>query len=313
MLTYIIKRLLATIPVLLFVGLFVFSLLYITPGDAAVIIAGDAATPAEVQQIRDRLGIDEPFVVRLGHWFGKIVQGDLGVSVLSGLPVSTMIGQRIVPTFALSALTVIFAVGFAIPIGVMAALNAGKLIDRLIMGFVVFGFSVPVFVLGYALILLFSLKLDLFPVQGFVSFSKSPVEFFRHLILPSVALGTVFVALIARIVRTSMLEVLSQDYIRTAKSKGLSMWKVVVSHALKNAAVPIATIIGIGIGTLVTGVVVTETVFAIPGLGRLIVDAILSRDYPVIQGVILVFSFIYVIVNLLVDMSYSLFDPRISY
>ncbi len=313
MLTYIIKRLLATIPVLLFVGLFVFSLLYITPGDPAVIIAGDTATPEEVAAISHRLGMDEPFVVRLGQWFGAVVRGDFGVSVFSDVPVSSMIAQRIEPTLALSAMTLIIAIAMAIPIGVVAALNAGNAIDRSIMGLAVFGFSVPVFVIGYVLILLFALELEWLPVQGFVSFSESPYEFFRHLILPSAALGMVYTALIARIVRTSMLEVLSHDYIRTAKSKGLSMWRVVVSHALKNAAVPIATIVGIGVGLLITGVVVTETVFAIPGLGRLIVDAILRRDYPVIQGVILVFSFIYVVVNLLVDLSYTLFDPRISY
>ncbi len=313
MLTYVIKRLFATLPVLAFVGLFVFSLLYITPGDPAVIIAGDTATPEQVAEIRLRLGLDEPFVVRLGHWVGAVVRGDFGVSVFSDVPVSTMIAQRIEPTLSLSVFTLLIAIGLAIPIGVIAAVNAGNWIDRSIMGFAVFGFSVPVFVIGYALVLLFSLQLDLLPVQGFVSLSKDPVEFVRHLILPSAALGIVYTALIARIVRTSMLEVLSQDYIRTAKSKGLSMWSVVARHALKNAAVPIATIIGIGVGLLITGVVVTETVFAIPGLGRLVVDAILRRDYPVIQGVILVFSFLYVMVNLLVDLSYTLFDPRISY
>jgi peptide/nickel transport system permease protein len=242
-----------------------------------------------------------------------VARGDFGVSVFSEIPVSTMIVQRIEPTLCLSLFTLIIAISLAIPIGVVAALNAGNWIDRSVMGFAVFGFSVPVFVIGYVLILFFSLELEVLPVQGFVSFSESPVEFFRHLILPSSALGIVYTALIARIVRTSMLEVLSQDFIRTAKSKGLTMWTVVFRHALRNAAIPIATIVGIGVGLLITGVVVTETVFAIPGLGRLIVDAILRRDYPVIQGVILVFSFVYVVVNLLVDLSYTLFDPRISY
>jgi peptide/nickel transport system permease protein len=313
MLTYIVKRLLATIPVMLVVALFVFSLLYITPGDPAILIAGDNASPAEVAAIRSRLGMDEPFLVRLWHWLSAVLQGDLGVSVFSEVPVSTMIGQRVEPTLSLGIFTLVIALALAIPIGVIAALNAGRFIDRLVMGFAVLGFSVPVFVIGYVMILLFSLRLDLLPVQGFVSIFEDPVEFLRHLILPSVALGMVYTALIARIVRTSMLEVLNQDYIRTAKSKGLTQFGVVWTHALRNAAVPIATIVGIGIGMLITGVVVTETVFAIPGLGRLIVDAILRRDYPVIQGVILVFSTAYVVINLLVDLSYTLFDPRISY
>lgn len=313
MLTYVLKRLVATIPVLLVVALIVFSLLYITPGDPAVLIAGDNASPVEVAAIRARLGMDEPFVIRLGHWLSAVLQGDLGVSVFSEVPVRTLIAQRVEPTLSLGVFTLVIALALAIPIGVIAALNAGRLVDRLVMGFAVLGFSVPVFVIGYVMILLFSVELDLLPVQGFVSIFEDPVEFLRHLILPSVALGMVYTALIARIVRTSMLEVLGQDYIRTAKAKGLTHFGMLWTHALRNAAVPIATIVGIGIGMLITGVVVTETVFAIPGLGRLIVDAILRRDYPVIQGAILVFSTVYVVINLLVDLSYTLFDPRISY
>ena len=242
-----------------------------------------------------------------------MLQGDLGTSVFNEIAVSTLIGQRFEPTLSLAVVTLIMAVGIAIPVGTIAALTAGSWIDRSIMGLAVLAFSVPVFVVGYALVMLFALKLDWLPVQGFVSFSESPTEFFRHLVLPGISLGLVFTALIARIVRASMLDVLSQDYIRTAKSKGLSAWDVLVGHALRNAAVPIATIIGIGVGLLMTGVVVTETVFAIPGLGRLVVDAIVRRDYPVIQGVILVFAAVYVLVNLLVDLSYTLLDPRISY
>ena len=313
MLTYIIRRLLATIPILMFVGFFVFTLLYITPGDPAVIIAGDTATPEQVELIRLRLGLNEPYLVRLTQWFASVLQGDLGTSVFNEIAVSTLIGQRFEPTLSLAVVTLIMAVGIAIPVGTIAALTAGSWIDRSIMGLAVLAFSVPVFVVGYALVMLFALKLDWLPVQGFVSFSESPTEFFRHLVLPGISLGLVFTALIARIVRASMLDVLSQDYIRTAKSKGLSAWDVLVGHALRNAAVPIATIIGIGVGLLMTGVVVTETVFAIPGLGRLVVDAIVRRDYPVIQGVILVFAAVYVLVNLLVDLSYTLLDPRISY
>lgn len=313
MLSYIFRRILATIPVLLVVGLFVFSLLYLTPGDPAMIIAGDTATPDDIAKIRASLGLDEPFIQRLAVWLWRVAHGDFGVSIFSNLPVHVMIGQRLEPTLSLALVTLAITIILALPMGIFAALKASTVLDRSIMGFAVLGFSVPVFVIGYLLILLFAVKLHWLPVQGFVSFTKDPWTFLRHIILPSVTLAVVFIALIARIVRSSMLEVLSKDYIRTAKSKGLSTYGVVSTHALKNAAVPIVTIIGVGIGSLITGVVVTETVFAIPGLGRLVVDAILKRDYPVIQGVILVFSFFYVLVNLLVDISYTLFDPRIKY
>lgn len=313
MISYIFRRIIATVPVLLVVGLFVFSLLYLTPGDPAIIIAGDTASPEDVAKIRSSLGLDEPFLQRLAGWLWRVAQGDFGVSIFSNLPVHVMIGQRMEPTLSLAATTLFITVVLALPMGIFAALKASTTADRVIMGFAILGFSVPVFVIGYLLILFLSVKLQWLPVQGFVSISKDPWQFLRHILLPSLTLAIVFIALIARIVRSSMLEVLSKDYIRTAKSKGLSMTSVVTSHALKNAAVPIVTIIGVGIGSLITGVVVTETVFAIPGLGRLVVDAILKRDYPVIQGVILVFSFFYVMVNLLVDISYTFFDPRIKY
>jgi peptide/nickel transport system permease protein len=242
-----------------------------------------------------------------------VLHGDLGISIFTNLPVATLIRQRLEPTAALTITTLIVSIALAIPIGVIAAWRAGTWIDRAIMGFAVLGFSVPSFVLAYILILIFSVELDWLPVQGFVSISVGVWPFLQHLILPSTALGLIYSALIARITRTSMLEVLSQDYIRTAHAKGLSSQKVLIGHALKNAAVPIATIIGIGVALLISGVIVTETVFAIPGIGRLTVDAILRRDYPVIQGVILMFSAAYVIVNLLVDLSYTILDPRVRY
>jgi peptide/nickel transport system permease protein len=201
----------------------------------------------------------------------------------------------------------------AIPLGILAAWQAGSWVDRLVMVFAVFGFSVPVFVLAYVLIYLFSIEANLLPVQGYISLREGLRPFLSHLVMPSIALGMVYTALIARITRASMLDVLAQDYIRTAQAKGLSNDRVLIGHALKNAAVPIATIVGIGVAALISGVVVTETVFAIPGLGRLTVDAILRRDYPIIQGIILVFSAAYVLVNLLVDLSYTFLDPRIRY
>ena len=313
MLAYAARRILATIPVMLIVAFFVFSLLYLAPGDPAAIIAGDQATPADVERIRASLGLDRPFVVRFGEWLWQIIHGDLGNSIFTNLPVSHMIAQRIEPTTSLMILTIVFSIIVAIPLGVLAAWKHGTWIDRSVMMLAVFGFSTPVFVLGYMLAYVFALKLDWLPVQGFTSITVGVVPFLRSLALPTVALGLIYVALLARITRATMLEVLSQDYVRTAKAKGVDQRVVLFVHALKNAAVPIVTVIGIGVALLIGGAVVTESVFAIPGLGRLTVDAILRRDYPVIQGVVLLFSFVYVLVNLAVDLLYTVFDPRIRY
>jgi len=313
MFAYALRRIVATIPVMAVVALFVFSLLYISPGDPAAVIAGDQATPADVERIRASLGLDRPYLVRFGEWVWHIAQGDLGVSIFTNLPVSTMIAQRIEPTLSLMVITLILAVGIAVPMGVIAAWKQGTWIDRSVMGFAVLGFSVPVFVVGYLLAYVFALELDWLPVQGYTPFSRGIWPWFQNLILPAVALGGVYIALIARITRATMLEVLQQDYIRTARAKGVGQRGILFLHALKNAAVPIVTVIGIGVALLIGGAVVTESVFAIPGLGRLTVDAILRRDYPVIQGVILLFSFTYVLVNLVIDLLYTLFDPRIRY
>ncbi len=313
MLAYAARRVLATIPVMLIVAFFVFSLLYLAPGDPAAIIAGDQATPADVERIRASLGLDRPFVVRFGEWLWQIIHGDLGNSIFTNLPVSHMIAQRIEPTTSLMILTIVFSIVVAIPLGVLAAWKHGTWIDRSVMMLAVFGFSTPVFVLGYLLAYVFALQLDWLPVQGFTSISQGLWPFLRNLILPTVALGLIFVALLARITRATMLEVLSQDYVRTAKAKGVGQREVLFVHALKNAAVPIVTVTRHRRRALIGGAVVTESVFAIPGLGRLTVDAILRRDYPVIQGVVLLFSFVYVLVNLAVDLLYTLFDPRIRY
>jgi peptide/nickel transport system permease protein len=310
---YVIRRLFSTLVVMTVVAFVVFSLLYLTPGDPAAVIAGDAATSEDIQKIRANLGLDDPFLVRFGTWTRDLLHGDLGTSIFTRLPVTRLIAQRIEPTVALTLCTLLFAVAVAVPLGVVAAAKAGTWIDRAVMAFSVLGFSVPVFVLAYILILTFSIELDWLPVQGYRNFSEGFWEWLRHLILPSLALGTVYMALIARITRATMLDVLSQDYVRTAQAKGLSAPAVLIRHALKNAAVPIVTIIGIGIALLISGAIVTETVFAIPGIGRLTVDAILRRDYPIIQGVILIFSATYVLVNLAVDLSYMIFDPRIRY
>jgi peptide/nickel transport system permease protein len=313
MLTYVIRRVLATIPVMAVVALFVFSLLYIAPGDPAAVIAGDQATPADVERIRQSLGLDRPFLIRFGEWCWQILHGDLGTSIFTNLPVANLIAQRIEPTLSLMAVTLVFAVCIAVPMGVVAAWKAGTWIDRAIMAFAVLGFSVPVFVVGYLLAYIFALQLDWLPVQGYTPLSNGLWPWLENLILPAVALGSVYVALIARITRAAMLEVLQQDYIRTARAKGMGQTDLLFVHALKNAAVPIVTVIGIGIALLIGGAVVTETVFAIPGVGRLTVDAILRRDYPVIQGIVLLFSFIYVLVNLVIDLLYTVLDPRIRY
>jgi peptide/nickel transport system permease protein len=310
---YIVRRMLATIPVMGVVAIFVFSLLYLSPGDPAVIIAGDTATLEDIARIREKLGLDQSFYVQFGRWVWNLLHGDLGISIFTNLPVMTLIKQRIEPTVALTICTLIVTIPIAIPLGVIAAWKAGTWIDRVVMVFAVAGFSIPGFVLAYILIFTFSIGLDWLPVQGYTSIKDGFAPFLSHMVLPSITLGLFYAALVARITRASMLDVLSQDYVRTAQAKGLSNREVLIGHALKNAAVPIATIIGIGVALLISGVVITETVFAIPGIGRLVVDAILRRDYPIIQGVILMFSAWYVLVNLAVDISYTLFDPRIRY
>jgi peptide/nickel transport system permease protein len=310
---YVVRRLFATIVVMAVVAFVVFLVLYLTPGDPAAILAGDAATSEDIKKIREKLGLDDPFLERFGQWLWRLLHGDLGISIFTNLPVTQLIGQRIEPTLSLTACTLVLSVLVAVPLGVIAAARAGTWIDRVVMAFSVGGFSIPVFVLAYALILVFSIELQWLPVQGYRPIKDGLWEWARHLVLPSIALGTVYIALIARMTRAAMLEVLAQDYVRTAQAKGLGPSKVLIGHALKNAAVPIATVVGIGVALLIGGAIVTETVFALPGIGRLTVDAILRRDYPIIQGVVLIFSGAYVLINLAVDLSYMFFDPRIRY
>ena len=310
---FIIKRIAATIPVMAVVALFVFLMLRLSPGDPAAVIAGDYASPEDIAKIRTQLGLDQPIIVQFSTWVWSLMQGNLGISIFSNLPVTKLIAQRLEPTLMLSLTTLIFAVVVAVPMGVIAAWKAGTWVDRLIMIFAVFGFSVPVFVLGYMMIFSFSMELGILPVQGYKSPFDDFWQFVRHITLPTITLSVIYIALIARIPRASMLEVLEEDYIRTARAKGQTESRVLISHALKNASIPIVTIIGIGIALLIGGVVVTESVYNIPGLGRLVVDAILKRDYPIIQGLILMFSFVYIIINLVIDIVYTILDPRIRY
>jgi peptide/nickel transport system permease protein len=313
MTAYIIRRLLSMLPVMAIVALFVFLLLHLAPGDPAAIMAGDNATPDNIAQIRQKLGLDEPIWKQFLVWIASLAQGNLGNSMFWGDPVTTLIAQRAEPTVSLAITTIFVAIVIAVFLGVIAAARAGTGIDRFVMGFAVMGFSVPVFVVGYLLIFLFAIELRWLPVQGYTPIAEGVLPWLRNLVLPSVALGLAYVALIARITRATMLDVLSEDYMRTARAKGVASRPLLLKHALKNAAVPIVTVIGIGVALLIGGVVITETVFNIPGIGRLVVDAIARRDYPIIQGVIMVFSGVYVLVNLLVDLSYTFFDPRIRY
>lgn len=313
MLTFIVRRIAATIPVMAFVALFIFSLLYIAPGDPAAIIAGDHATSEEIDQIRRDLGLDRPFALRFGDWTWRVMQGDLGTSIFTSLPVTDLIVQRLEPTFSLMAMALLIAVVIAVPMGVVAAWKAGSWVDKAAMAFAVLGFSMPVFVIGYLFAWVFALKLHWLPLQGYTPLSEGLWPWARHLLLPSMTVSVVYIALIARITRATMLEVLQQDYVRTARAKGVPQRSVLYLHSLKNAAVPIITVIGIGVALLIGGAVVVESVFAIPGLGRLTVESIMRRDYPVIQGVLLIFSVVYVLVNLVIDLSYTLVDPRIRY
>ncbi len=313
MLRYIVRRVVATIPVTAVVAVAVFSLLRLTTGDPAAIIAGDNATAQDVAAVRSRLGLDRPIPEQFVIWIGKVVRGDLGESFFFKKPVAVLIAERVEPTLALAACTMVLAVVLAVPLGVLAAWKRGTWVDRTVMGFSVLGFSVPVFVIGYALIYLFAIHLGWLPVQGYQRLADGLAGFLERLLLPSVTLAVIYVALIARITRASVLEVLEADHVRTARAKGLGELAVLIRHVLRNAAVPIVTVIGLGVALLIGGVVVTESVYAIPGLGRLTVDAVLARDYPTVQAVILVFSVVYVVINLLVDLTYTFLDPRIRY
>jgi len=313
MIGYILRRLLQTIPVMLVVAIFIFLMLRLTPSDPAAIIAGDNANAEQVAQIRSQLGLDQPMLQQFVIWIGKVLTGDLGESFFFKKTVAALVGERIEPTLSLAFFTIMIAVSVAVPLGVLAAHRQDTWIDRLVMGFSVLGFSLPVFVIGYVLIYVFAIWLNWLPVQGYQHISEGVVGWAKRLILPSLTLSVIYIALIARMTRASVLEVLSEDYIRTARAKGQIERKVLFRHALRNAAVPIVTVIGLGIALLIGGVVVTESLFTIPGLGRLTVDAVLARDYPTIQAVILLFSFVYVMINLAVDLIYTLLDPRIRY
>ncbi|MDW9419108.1 ABC transporter permease subunit [Sinorhizobium meliloti] len=310
---YILRRLASTIAVMAMVGIFVFLLLRLAPGDPAAIIAGKSATAEVIAGIREQLGLNDPLPLQFLRWLRDMLGGDFGTSIFAGRPVLELMAQRLEPTLSLSILTMILSVTAGVSFGVLAAWRTGGLIDRLLTAFSALGYSVPVFVIGYFLIYFFAIRTHWLPVQGYKQIEGGLGPWFTHLILPTLALGLGFIAFIARVTRASMLEVLSEDYMRTAAAKGASSYAMLVHHALKNAGVPILTVIGISFAYMIGGVVLTETVFNIPGIGRLVVDAINNRDYPIIQNVLILTSGLYVLINLTVDLAYTLIDPRIRY
>jgi peptide/nickel transport system permease protein len=310
---FVLRRLASTVPVMLVVAVVVFLLLFLTPGDPAAVMAGDFASTDDIARIRAQLGLDQPIYTQFGIWLAHLVVGDLGISIFSKIPVTQLILQRLEPTLSLGLATLALAIPTGLLFGVVAAWRAGKSLDRLVMLFAIIGFSMPVFVLGYCLIYIFAIELQLLPVQGFVSIRQGFGPFLRNMILPALTLGIVYVALLARMTRTSMLEVLREDHIRTARAKGVREIEILIFHGLRNAAVPIVTMIGISMTIIISGSVVVESIYNLPGVGRLLIDAVLKRDYPVIQGIVLMFSFAYVLVNLLIDVAYAFLDPRIRY
>ena len=310
---YTLQRLLAMIPVLVVVAIVTFSLIHITPGDPVSLMAGDLATPEQKEAIRKDMGLDRPIYQQLVIYFADLLRGDLGESIFNKFKVTTLISQRLEPTLFIAVFSQLVSIIIAIPLGILAAWKANTWIDRVVMVIAVLGLAIPSFWLGANLIWLFAVKLHWFPAFGYIPISEGVVPWIKSITLPSISVGFISAALIARMTRASMLEVLREDYVRTARAKGLGEQAVLLGHAFKNASIPVVTIIGIGIAGLVSGLVVTEAVFGIPGVGRLIVDAVNRRDYPVIQGVILMFTVAYVLINLIVDLIYGYLDPRIRY
>lgn len=310
---YIVQRLLAFIPVVAFVGIFTFSLIHLAPGDPAALLGGQTGTREEIQKIKERLGLDEPLIVQFWVWTKKTLRGDLGESVASRQEITKLIGQRLPPSLWVGTTSQLFAILLGVPLGVLAAWRANSVLDRASMVFAVLAFSVPSFYLAYNLIFLFAVHLQWFPAIGYQPMSDGIWGWAHRLVLPTVSVGLIIAGLLTRITRATMLEVLREDYVRTARAKGLAEGVVLFRHALRNAFAPVLTVIGLGVAALITGLVVTETVFAIPGIGRLVVDSIQRRDYPTIQGLMLMIALGYLTINLIIDLAYVYIDPRIRY
>jgi peptide/nickel transport system permease protein len=311
--TYVLRRLLALLPVALVVATVAFILIHLAPGDPASVIAGPDASRADVERIEKQLGLDAPMPVQLVRWFGRLVQGDLGQSIFLRKPVTEAILDRVEPTLLLTLFAIVISILIGVPAGVISARYHNTPTDQVLMVIALLGVSIPNFLLGLLFILFFSVWLGWFPVAGYSPLEYGWLKTLRSLVLPAFALGLVQSALIARIARSSMLDVLREQFITAGRAKGLGERSVIYKHALKNAMIPTVTIIGISFAILISGAVVVETVFNIPGLGRLIISAVLRRDYPVIQGVVLCIAGMYMLINLAVDLSYILFDPRVKY
>jgi peptide/nickel transport system permease protein len=311
---YVLKRTLTTIPVVAVVTVVVFLLSHVGPSDPAAVLAGEYARSETFESIRIQLGLHLPLHQQFLNWLARLLRGDLGTSIYyAGMPVTRLLAQHLGPTISLAAITIFLAVIVAVPLGILAGWKAGTWIDHLVMVCAVLAFSMPIFVLGYAAILTFALGLGVLPVQGYRSIGSGIVPFFRHLLLPAATLGAVYVALIARTTRAAVIETARQDFIRTARAKGVPTLRILLVHVLKNASLPIVTVVGTGIASLMSGVLITETIFNIPGLGRLTASMILTADFPVIQATVLLFSLTYVGINLVVDVLYTVLDPRIRY
>jgi peptide/nickel transport system permease protein len=311
--TYVLRRLLLMAPVAFLVTIGVFLLIHLSPGDPALIILGEDRTPEAIAQVHQQLGLDRPLYEQYVIWLGHISHGDWGRSITTHEPVGKAITDRLPATLELGMVALLWSLLVAIPLGTIAAVRRGSLTDQIATGFTVAGVSVPNFFIGIVLIYFLSVSLRWFPFGGYVPFARDPFESLRHVFLPAIALGTAGAAINMRFTRSSMIEVLNHDYIRTARAKGASVRRVVFVHALKNALIPVVTIVGLQIGGIIEGAVVTETVFTWPGVGRLAVESIFNRDYTVVQGIVLVAAFSFMISNLLVDLVYAWLDPRISY
>ena len=308
---YVLRRLLATVPVLLLVSLLTFALLWLVPGDPASMFLDTSATQEALDRVRREMGLDQPFLVRMGDWYWRVLQGDLGTSLLLNRGVTEAILERLPVTLSLTAIAFVFAVLIGVAAGVLAAVRHGRATDQGVMTLALLGLSIPEFWFGLVMIWLLAVTMQWFPAGDYVAFAQDPMGWAWHLALPAFTLACVQMGFIARMTRSSMLEVLGQDYVRTARAKGLPEPYVVLRHGLTNAMVPIVTVMGIMVGALMGGAVVTEQVFSLPGLGRLIIGAVLSRDFPVIQGGLLFLAVIYLAVNLVVDLLYAALDPRV--
>ena len=308
---YLLKRILSAIPVLLIVSIVIFLIIHITPGNPASVILGEEATPEQIAELEESLGLNLPIHQQYFNWIVGVFQGDLGTSFFMREPVTTSIADRIVPTFSLAVFAQIIALVIAIPIGVLAANKRGSMTDTTMMIFALLGMSIPSFLLALLLVLLFGVQLGWLPVAGYRALTDGLMEHLKYLILPAISLGMIQAALIARMTRSSMLEVLNMNYIKSARAKGVKNFKLIVKHAFRNALLPILTVVGQTFGSLITGAVVVETVFNIPGIGQLIINSVERRDFAVIQGVILFITFLYIVLNLIIDILYGIVDPRV--